>query len=71
MSRYTAPFSPDGPNAIDATLARRLLTVALERGGDYADLFFEYNVTGSYAYEEQILKSAGRSVSAQSVSLVR
>ncbi|MEC7526197.1 MAG: metalloprotease TldD [Myxococcota bacterium] len=64
MSRYTAPFSPEGPNAIDATLARRLLTVALERGGDYADLFFEYNVTGSYAYEEQILKSAGRSVSA-------
>ena len=64
MSRYTAPFSPEGPNAIDASIARRLLTVALERGGDYADLFFEYNVSGSYAYEEQILKSAGRSVSA-------
>ncbi|RZO64058.1 MAG: metalloprotease TldD [Sandaracinaceae bacterium] len=64
MSRYTAPFSPEGPNAIDVSIARRLLTVALERGGDYADLFFEYNVSGSYAYEEQILKSAGRSVSA-------
>ncbi|HBQ17241.1 MAG: metallopeptidase TldD-related protein [Sandaracinaceae bacterium] len=64
MSRYTAPFSPEGPNAIDASIARRLLTVALERGGDYADLFFEYNVSGSYAYEEQILKSAGASVSA-------
>lgn len=63
MSRYTAPFAPDGPAAVDAQVARRLLTVALSRGGDYADLFFEYNVTGSYSYEEGILKAAGRSVS--------
>jgi len=63
MSRYTAPFAPDGPHAVDAQLARRLLSLALSKGGDYADLFFEYNVTGSYSYEEGILKAAGRSVS--------
>ncbi len=63
MSRYTAPFAPDGPAAVDALIARRLLTVALSRGGDYADLFWEYNVTGSYSFEEGILKAAGRSVS--------
>jgi len=63
MSRYTAPFASDGPAAVDAQIARRLLTVALSRGGDYADLFWEYNVTGSYSFEEGILKAAGRSVS--------
>ena len=40
-----------------------MLRIALEQGGDYADLFFEYNVSGSYSLEEGILRSAGRSVS--------
>jgi len=61
-SRYRAPFASDGPAPIDATIARRLLTLALSRGGDYADLFFEYHVSGSYAYDEGILKAAGRAV---------
>ena len=61
--RYTAPFSPRGSAPIDAAIAERLLAVALSRGGDYADLFFEYEVSGSYGYEEGILKSAGRGVS--------
>jgi TldD protein len=63
MTRYQAPFAPGGPAAIDEEIALSLLAVALEKGGDYADLFFEYNVTGSYSYEEGILKAAGRSVS--------
>jgi TldD protein len=63
MTRYSAPFAPDGPAAVDAQIAGRLLSVALSKGGDYADLFYEYNVAGSYAYEEGILKAAGRSVS--------
>jgi TldD protein len=62
--RYHAPFSPGGASPVDAETARRLLSVALRNGGDYADLFFEYGVRGSYAYDEGILKSAGRSVSA-------
>ena len=61
--RYYAPFGQGGSHAIDEDIAHRLLRVALERGGDYADLFFEYSVSGSYAYDEQILKSARRSVS--------
>lgn len=60
--RYTAPFGPKGSSPLDADLARRLLSVALSRGGDYADLFFEYDVGGSYGYEDGILKSAGRGV---------
>jgi TldD protein len=63
MTRYQAPFAAGGPAAIDEQIATKLLATALERGGDYADLFFEYNVTGSYSYEEGILKAAGRSVS--------
>lgn len=61
-TRYQAPFARTGASEIDATIARRLLAIALSSGGDYADLFFEYNVSGSYVLEEGILKSAGRSV---------
>jgi len=62
-SRYQAPFGPEGPAPIDREIARKLLTVALEKGGDYADLFFEYSVSGSYSYDDGILKSVGRYVS--------
>ena len=62
-ARYHAPFAPQGSDAIDADIANRLLKIALGKGGDYADLFFEYSVSGSYAYDEQILKSARRAVS--------
>jgi len=48
---------------MDADLADRLLRIALDKGGDYADLFFEYSVNGSYVYDEQILKSVRRAVS--------
>jgi len=47
---------------VDAAQATRLLSVALSGGGDYADLFFEYQVSGSYGLNEGILKSASRFV---------
>ena len=31
---------------------------ALSRGGDYADLYFEYRINHSIVLEEQIIKSA-------------
>ena len=39
--RYQAPFAEQGSHAIDAEIARRLLRIALDQGGDYADLFGE------------------------------
>jgi TldD protein len=62
MTRYCAPFAPDGEEPVDAETARKLLEQALSKGGDYADLFFEYGASGSYSYDEGILKSAGRAV---------
>ena len=62
-SRYTAPFAPNGPAPVDEAIAERLLRTALDHGGDYADLFFEYSVSGSYSFDEGILKAAGRYVS--------
>lgn len=59
-----APFAPGGPFAIDAGICRKLLTVALGRGGDYADLFFEYRASGSLTFEEGITRSAARGTSA-------
>src|SRR5258708_29534929 len=62
-SLYKAPFGEGGASAIDAVLAERLLSVALARGGDYADLFFEYRAAGGLVFDEGILKSASRGVS--------
>src|SRR5258707_6071677 len=60
---YRAPFGVGAKNEIDAALAERLLAVALSKGGDYADLFFEYRAGGGLVFDEGILKSASRSVS--------
>src|SRR5882672_1408905 len=35
---------------------------ALSRGGDYADLYFEYRINHSIVLEEQIIKSATKGV---------
>jgi TldD protein len=60
---YRAPFGPGGAAEVDAVLAEKLLAVALARGGDYADLFFEYRAAGGLVFDEGILKSASRGVS--------
>jgi TldD protein len=58
-----APFAPGGGTPIDAATCERLLAVALSRGGNYADLFFEYRAAGGFTYDEGILKAASRGVS--------
>lgn len=60
---HRAPFAAGGPFAIDAEICRKLLTIALGRGGDYADLFFEYRSSGSLSFEEGITRSAARGTS--------
>ena len=67
-SLYRAPFSPHASSEasaseIDAKMAEKLLTIALSKGGDYADLFFEYRAAGGFVFDEGILKSASRGVS--------
>src|SRR5215471_12399220 len=57
-----APFAPGGAAAIDAALADRLLAIALDRGGDYADLFFEYRVGADVVLEDEKIKSLGRGI---------
>jgi TldD protein len=60
---YRAPFAAGGSAAIDAELGQRLLAIALSRGGDYADLFFEYRAAGGFVFDDGILKSVSRGVS--------
>src|SRR5215472_12378248 len=60
LAPYRAPFAPGGPYEVDASLAARLISVALACGGDYADLFFEYRSVGHFLYEDGCLKSASR-----------
>ena len=57
-----APFAPGGASAIDAQLATRLLGLALEAGGDYADLYFEFRVSADYALEEEQVRTLGRGI---------
>jgi TldD protein len=58
-----APFAPSGSLGIDESVCQRLLSVALDRGGDYADLFFEYRQSGSLFFEEGITRNAAKGVS--------
>src|SRR5687768_2963656 len=48
---------------IDAQIAQRLLGIALERGGDYADLYFEYRVGMDVILEDEKIKTLGRGIS--------
>jgi TldD protein len=57
-----APFAPGGSAAVDATIAERLLSLALERGADYADLYFEYRVGADIVLEEEKIKTLGRGI---------
>src|SRR3954468_21441050 len=61
-STLRAPFSAGGAAAIDAQLANRLLGMALEAGGDYADLYFEFRVSADYVLEEEQIRALGRGV---------
>src|SRR3954468_17413602 len=61
-STLRAPFSAGGASAIDAQLANRLLALALEAGGDYADLYFEFRVSADYALEEEQVRTLGRGI---------
>jgi TldD protein len=58
-----APFAPGGPYEIDPERARKLLEIALRRGGDHADLFAEFALGASLVLDEGIVKSASRGVS--------
>src|SRR5690349_1386509 len=49
-------------DAIDPPLIRKLLEAALERGGDYADLYFEYRAAADFAFEEEKVRSVGRGI---------
>lgn len=44
-------------------LLRRLLDLALSKGGDYADLYFEHCESASYLFEDERVKTVGRGVS--------
>jgi TldD protein len=57
-----APFSAGGASAIDPQLANRLLGLALEAGGDYADLYFEFRVQADFMLEEEQVRALGRSI---------
>jgi len=61
-TRYRAPFLPGGDAEIDARIAQRLLGTALDSGGDYADLYFEYRVSADYTLEEERVKTLGRGI---------
>jgi TldD protein len=57
-----APFAVGNASAIDAQLAGRLLALALEAGGDYADLYFEFRVSADFVLEEEQIRSVGRGI---------
>jgi TldD protein len=63
MTNYVAPFAAGGEASIDQEVCRKLLEIALSKGGEYADLFFEYRASASIVFEEGITRSASKGVS--------
>ena len=53
---------------IDAAAMSSLLSIALSRGGDFAELFFEHRTNSAIQWEDQRVKSASRNV-AQGVGI--
>src|SRR5262245_5699741 len=62
MAMTTSSSNPAPFAQIDAQIAQMLLSLALERGGDYADLYFEYRVGADIVLEEEKIKSLGRGI---------
>ena len=48
--------------AIDPPVLSSLLAVALSRGGDFAELFFEHRTNSAIAFEDQRVKSASKNI---------
>lgn len=57
ISFFTARFN------INQEEIGKLLGIALSKGGDYADLYFEYRINNAVNLEEQLVKSATKSIS--------
>jgi len=53
---------------IDSAAMSSLLSIALSRGGDFAELFFEHRTNSAIQWEDQCVKSASRNV-AQGVGI--
>jgi TldD protein len=47
---------------VSSETQERLLSTALARGGDYADLYFEHRIKDTFAMEESILKNSSTSI---------
>ncbi|MGK5094092.1 metallopeptidase TldD-related protein [Deltaproteobacteria bacterium TL4] len=52
----------EGQMGIDEALMKKVLSEGLSRGGDYADLYFEYTFHNSVVMEERIIKSSSIAV---------
>jgi TldD protein len=63
LQQMQAPFLPGGAFGLDTNVYQSLLNDALDSGGDYADLFFEYVTSGSISFEEGITRAASKGVS--------
>lgn len=49
--------------AIDTAVTSSLLSVALSRGGDFAELYFEHRTNSAITWEDQQVRSASRTIS--------
>ena len=49
--------------SIDEAVAQGLLDIALSRGGEHAELYFEHTTAGSIRFQDQAVKDATRNIS--------
>jgi TldD protein len=48
--------------SIDTAVCSELLGIAMSRGGEHAELYFEHRESGNISFEQQVVKSASRGI---------
>ncbi|HLP18129.1 MAG TPA: DNA gyrase modulator, partial [Bacteroidota bacterium] len=51
-------------SGLDKATIDRLISIAVSKGGEYADIFADYSVNNSIRLEDRIIKSASKSIAA-------
>ncbi len=65
MFAYSLPppdMTSNPPFSLDTDVLRKLLSVALQNGGEFAEVYVEYNVSNSISLDENKIRAASRGV---------
>jgi TldD protein len=67
LAKGSAPYSSaslfEDRFGVTQEQMKKILTLALTKGGDFSELYFEYKITNSVRMEEDIIKDSSQNIS--------